>query len=392
MQMDLHQPAQDNVQKNLWKQITLYLLTLGIIGICFFIIYPFLSGIIGAIVLAVITTAPLRLAVAQDQEPQPLLRDRSRPRHPQRHHSQLLHPAGPPPGNHYRSHLSPQRRPSTRPSPASLEAHPTIAAEIHVVSNTIDIQNTVRSIAAILGNLLASFLSYSLGATTQLVIMLFILFFLYRDQEVAISFARSLLPLSDQETDHLLDNMGSTINATALGRLVIGIIQGVLAGLAFWVLGVPNTMLWTAVTIVASILPAVGASIVWIPVAVYLGFTGHLGQGRSSYCLGTFVVSSIDNFLYPVLVGSKLNQHTVSVLLAILGGVVIFGFSGVILGPLAFTIATTLLDFWRRRNNEPRPSAYNNRLRHPTTLPPKLSLATPISPKLTAPPRRRTLI
>ena len=355
MQMDLHQPAQDNVQNNLWKQITLYLLTFGAISICFFVVYPFLSGIIGAIVLAVITKRPhvwlshkiknrslcsaiavvlviLSVIIPSFFILQDLLEGTT---------TIVIF---------LRSDV-PQKTLAS-----FLEAHPSIAAEIHVVSNTINIQNTVHTIAAILGNLLASFLSYSLGATTQLVIMLFILFFLYRDQEMAISFARSLLPLSDQETDHLLDNMGSTINATALGRLVIGIIQGILAGLAFWVLGVPNTMLWTAVTIVASILPVVGASIVWIPVAVYLGLMGHLGKAILLTAWGTFVVSSIDNFLYPVLVGSKLNQHTVSVLLAILGGVVIFGFSGVILGPLAFTIAATLLDIWRARNNNLQPT------------------------------------
>ncbi len=348
--MDLNQPMPNHVQTNLWKQVTLYLLTFGAISICFFVIYPFLSGIIGAIVLAVITKRPydwlthkiksrnlcaaiavilviLSVIIPSFFILQDLLQGTT---------TVIVF---------LRSDI-PQKT-LTR----FLETHPSIAAEIHIVTNTINIQDTVRSIAAILGNLLASFLSYSLGATTQLVIMLFILFFLYRDQEMAVSFARSLLPLSDPETDQLFGNMGSTINATALGRLVIGIIQGVLAGLAFWILGVPNTMLWTAVTIVASVLPVVGASVVWIPVALYLGLMGHWGKAALLTVWGTFVVSSIDNFLYPILVGSKLNQHTVSVLLAILGGVVIFGFSGVILGPLAFTIASTLFDIWRTRNN-----------------------------------------
>ena len=350
MQMDFHQPAQDTVQKNLWKQITLFLLTFGAILICFFIIYPFLSGIIGAIVLTVITRRPyhwlahkirnrnlcaatavilviLSVIIPSFFILQDLLQGTTtvivflRSDIPQKTLTQFL------------------------------EAHPTIASDIHVITNTIDLQNTVRSAAAILGNLLAGVLSYSFGATTQIVIMLFILFFLYRDQEMAISFARSLLPLNEQETAQLLDNMTSTINATALGRLVIGLIQGVLAGLSFWVLGVPNPMLWTAATLIAAILPVVGASIIWIPVALYLGLMGHWGKAALLTAWGTFVVSSIDNFLYPMLVGSKLNQHTVSVLLAILGGVVIFGFSGVILGPLAFTIAATLLDIWRAHNN-----------------------------------------
>jgi predicted PurR-regulated permease PerM len=350
MQMDLQQPAQDTVQKNIWKQTSLFLLTFAAVVICFLIIRPFLSAIIGSVVLAVITRRPynsltrkiknrnlsaaiavvlviLSVVIPSFFILQDLVQGTTtiiiflRSDTPQKTLTQFL------------------------------EAHPTIAADIHIISNNIDLQNTVRTLAAILGSLLAAFLSYSFGATVQMVIMLFILFFLYRDQEMAIAFARSLLPLNEQETDELLGNMGSTINATALGRLVIGLVQGILAGLAFWVFGVPNTMLWMAVTIIVSVLPAVGASIVWIPIALYLGLTGHWGKAALLTAWGTFVVSSIDNFLYPVLVGSKLNQHTVSILLAILGGVVIFGFSGVILGPLAFTIATTLLDIWRTRNN-----------------------------------------
>jgi predicted PurR-regulated permease PerM len=199
--------------------------------------------------------------------------------------------------------------------------------------------------------MLTGVLGYSFGALTQLVIMLFILFFLYRDQEMAIAFTRSVLPLSDDETGELLESLRLTIYATALGRLALAAIEGVLAGAAFWVLGVPNTMLWTLATVIVGILPAVGASVVWIPIALFLGFTGHWGKAALLAAWGIVVISSIDNFLYPVLVGSKLSQHTVGILLAILGGVVIFGLSGVILGPLAFTIASTLLDFWRRRNN-----------------------------------------
>jgi predicted PurR-regulated permease PerM len=356
MQMDPDQLTQDNARINLWKQITLFLLTLAIVIICLLILYPFLSGIIGAIVLAVITQRPyiwlthkiknrnlsagvavilviLSVIVPSFFVVQDLVQGTStvvvflRSDVPQKTITGLL------------------------------IKYPTIAADIQAVSSTIDIQNTVRSIAATLGGVLAGFLGYSFGAITQLVIMLFILFFLYRDQEVAVSFARSLLPLNEDENNELLENIRSTIEATALGRLVIAAIQAVLAGIAFWLLGIPNTMLWTVVTGIFAVLPAVGTSFVWIPIAIYLGVSGYWGKAVLLTAWGTLVVSSIDNFLYPVLVGSKLRQHTVGILLAILGGVVIFGLPGVILGPLAFTIATTLLDFWRRRNNELQPSA-----------------------------------
>jgi predicted PurR-regulated permease PerM len=349
--MDLHQPTLDSPHKNLWKQITLFLLTLGIVVICILILYPFLPGIIGAIVLAVITQRPYKwltdkiknrnvsagvaviLVILSVIVPsffivQDLLQGTS---------TVVI----------FLRSDAPQRTIT-----GFIVRYPTIAADIQAVSNNVDLQSAVRTIAATLGSILTGVLGYSFGAITQLVIMLFILFFLYRDQEKAIAFTRSVLPLSDDETGELLESLRLTIYATALGRLALAAIEGVLAGAAFWVLGVPNTMLWTLATVIVGILPAIGASVVWIPIALYLGFTGHWGKAALLAAWGIVVISSIDNFLYPVLVGSKLSQHTVGILLAILGGVVIFGLSGVILGPLAFTIASTLIDVWRRRNND----------------------------------------
>jgi predicted PurR-regulated permease PerM len=346
--MDLHQAAQDSTQKNLWKQITLYLLIIGAVATSTLILYPFLPAIIGAIVLAVITQRPynwltrkirnrnisatlaLILVVVSVIIPIFFLAQ------------DLVQGTGTV-IVFLRSDV-PQRT-----FTGFLIRYPTLAADLQTVSNSFDLQSTVRSIAAYIGALLAGLLSHSFGAVIQIVMMLFILFFLYRDQEMAISFARSLLPLSDNEADELLESLRLTIYATALGRLALAAIEGVLAGAAFWILGVPNTMLWTLATVIVGILPAVGASVVWIPIALYLGFTGHWGKAALLAAWGTFILSTIDNFLYPVFVGSRLSQHTISIVLSMLGGVAFFGLSGLILGPIAFTIATTLLDFWRRR-------------------------------------------
>src|SRR3984957_439448 len=207
--MDLHQPSLDSPHKNLWKQITLFLLTLTIVAICLLILYPFLSGIIGAIVLAVIT-----------QRPYNWLRHKIKNRNTSAGVAVILVILSVIVPSFFvvqdlvqgtstvviflRSDV-PQRTIT-----GFLVRYPTIAADIQAVSNTIDIQNTVRSLAAMLGGILAGFLGYSFGAITQLVIMLFILFFLYRDQELAISFARSLLPLNEDENNELLENIRST--------------------------------------------------------------------------------------------------------------------------------------------------------------------------------------
>src|SRR6202043_314734 len=134
--------------------------------------------------------------------------------------------------------------------------------------SSIDINNAARSAAAYVGGYFAGFLGHSVRIITQLVVMLFLLFFLLRDRALALTSLRSLLPLHEDETTELLDRVGNTILATALGRLTIAAIQGVLAGLAFWVLGVPNIILWAFTLTACAMIPAFGSFLVWGPVAI----------------------------------------------------------------------------------------------------------------------------
>jgi predicted PurR-regulated permease PerM len=179
--------------------------------------------------------------------------------------------------------------------------------------------------------------------------MLFVLFFLYRDRALALAALRSLLPLRDDETDELLQRIDDTILATALGRVTIAVVQGILAGLAFWVLGVPGVILWAFTLTVAAMIPGFGSFLVWAPIALYLGLTGHWGKAALLAFWGGFIVSTIDNILYPILIGSHLRAHTATILLSVLGGIAFFGPIGIILGPVLFTIATDLLEIWRKR-------------------------------------------
>ena len=100
-------------------------------------------------------------------------------------------------------------------------------------------------------------------------------------------------------------------------------------------------------------IPAFGAFLVWGPIAIYLGISGHWGKALLLTVWGGVIVSTIDNFLYPILVGTRLRSHTAIILISILGGIALFGITGVILGPVIFTIAATLLDFWRARTSPP---------------------------------------
>jgi predicted PurR-regulated permease PerM len=129
--------------------------------------------------------------------------------------------------------------------------------------------------------------------------------------------------------------------------LVIAVIQGVLGGLAFWVLGLPSPLLWGVVMIFLSMIPMAGAFIVWVPAAIYLAITGHWVSALILTVWGALVIGSIDNFLRPKLVGEKTRLHELLVFFSVLGGLQVFGVIGLVLGPVIVAITIALLDVLR---------------------------------------------
>jgi predicted PurR-regulated permease PerM len=345
---------QDTRETPPWKQITLFLLTIGVLILCALLLRPFFSAIVGAIVLAVVTRHPYNWLTTK-------IKNRSVCAAialvlvtlavviPTFFLAQKL-------GEQAFAAISAFRNGTHQNRITNFIAnHPALALQIETFTSSIDVNNAARNVAGYLGGNLAGFLGNSVRMITQLVVMLFLLFFLYRDREIALATLRSLLPLRDDETDELLQRIDDTILATALGRLTIAAVQGVLAGLAFWVLGVPNVILWAFTLTVCAMIPAFGSFLVWGPVAVYLALTGHWGKAALLILWGGLFVSTIDNILYPILVGSHLRAHMATILLSILGGIALFGPIGVVLGPVLFTITTDLLDIWHNRTANPSP-------------------------------------
>jgi predicted PurR-regulated permease PerM len=337
-----------------WKQITLFLLTLGVLILCALVLRPFFTAIVGAIVLAVITQRPYDWLATKIKNPSTcaavaLVLIILAVIVPAFFLAQELGEQALAAVNALRSNASQNRITDF------IANRPALASSIETFTSSIDLNNAARSTAAYLGGNLAGLLGTSVRVITQLVVMLFLLFFLFRDRALALASLRSLLPLHEDETDELLDKVGNTIFATALGRLTIAVIQGILAGLAFWVLGVPGVILWAFTLTACAMIPAFGALLVWGPVAIYLGLNGHWGKAALLVIWGGFIVSTIDNILYPVLIGSHLRAHTATILLSILGGIAVFGPIGIILGPVLFTMATTVLDIWRTRTNRLSP-------------------------------------
>ncbi len=183
----------------------------------------------------------------------------------------------------------------------------------------------------------------------QLMLMLFILYFLYRDESQALDSVRSVMPLGERETDRLLERVEDTIHATIFGTVVVAMVQGTMGGVMFALMGIPGAVLWGVVMGLLAMIPYLGAFVVWGPMAAFLAFHGDWGKAAILATYGACAIGLIDNFLYPYLVGQRLRQHTVTAFFAILGGVNVFGATGLVLGPVILSVTFFLFDLWRKR-------------------------------------------
>jgi len=174
-------------------------------------------------------------------------------------------------------------------------------------------------------------------------IMLYLLFFLLKDGPALTHRIKNLIPLTDDHKQFLFQKFNTVVRATVKGNVAIAAVQGILGGLIFWILGIQGALLWGVVMGFLSLLPAVGAAIVWLPVAVYFLITGQLWNGTVLVLFGFLVIGLSDNILRPVLVGKDTKMPDYLVLISTLGGLSLFGLTGFVIGPL---IAAMFIAIW----------------------------------------------
>jgi len=177
----------------------------------------------------------------------------------------------------------------------------------------------------------------------SLTIMLYLLFFLLRDGQGLANRIKRAVPLSRMYKQRLFDNFTTVIRATVKGNVLVAMAQGALGGLIFWFLDVQAPLLWGVVMAFLSLLPAVGAALVWAPVAVYFLVTGAIWQGVVLIAFGVLVIGLVDNILRPILVGKDTKMPDYLVLLSTLGGMALFGLNGFVIGPV---IAALFIAAW----------------------------------------------
>lgn len=177
-------------------------------------------------------------------------------------------------------------------------------------------------------------------------LLIYAMFFFLMDGERILSKFLSFIPLSDADEKTIVDTFLSVSRATLRGTLIIGVVQGTLAGLAFAATGIKGAVFWGTLMTLLSIIPGVGTALVWLPASIYLAATGHLIKAVALALFCAAVVGSVDNILRPRLVGRNIQMHDLLVVLATVGGILMFGLLGFIVGPIVAALFITIWEIY----------------------------------------------
>lgn len=231
-----------------------------------------------------------------------------------------------------------------------LEAHPGIAPIGKWINQQIDLPSILASLATWLSNAGATFVRGSVLQVAEVLLTFYMLFYFLRDRNAVARLLHDWMPLVSADTERLFQRVFDTVHATVYGTLAVAAVQGSLGGLMFWMLGLPTPLLWGVVMSLLSVVPVLGAFIVWIPAAILLLLDGDWGKALILAAWGGIVVGGIDNVLRPMFVGTQLRLHTIPAFISMIGGLALFGAPGFILGPLAVTVTMLLVEVWAARD------------------------------------------
>jgi len=210
----------------------------------------------------------------------------------------------------------------------------------------------------IAGELTAYFFSLAQGLVKgvpnvilNIFITIFSVYYFLKHGKDLYNFFSEVIPLPDGRYKQILSRFDELSRGMLMGQIVVGSIQGVLAWLGFWLLGVPNPVIWGFMTAIISMIPLLGAAMVWVPIAVYLLVlalsSGEYWRAIVLFIYGTSVISFIDNLLKPKIVGDHAKIHPLIVLFGILGGIQLFGLPGILIGPLILTIFDVVIEIYK---------------------------------------------
>lgn len=197
------------------------------------------------------------------------------------------------------------------------------------------------------------------GVAATVFIIFFIMYYALKDGEALVDKIKKVLPLKKQRQDALIEQFNQVTSAVVFGTVVVAVIQGILAGIGFYLFGVPSPVIWGMITFIVSLMPFLGPFVIWLPASLLLIFTGYysadsftLLRGIGLFLYGLLLVSGIDNVLKPRIIGKKAGIHPALVFIGIIGGFNLFGIVGVVVGPVIIAMLKTALDSYIQEKPE----------------------------------------
>ncbi len=182
----------------------------------------------------------------------------------------------------------------------------------------------------------------------QIAVVIFTFFFALKDGEKAIEYFKSMSPLKKETEEKFFKQFKDITNSVLLGQIFVGIVQGIAAGIGYFIFGVPNATLLTFVTIIMAMIPVVGAWIIWVPVDIYLFTTGRTGPAIGLLIYGGLIITWIDNVVRTIIVSRRTQINIWVVLMGMLGGLLVFGFIGFLIGPLILAYVLLVIEVYKK--------------------------------------------
>ncbi len=198
--------------------------------------------------------------------------------------------------------------------------------------------SNLTSVSSYLTQNVAGILKGTGKFVSSFIFMMFSLFFFFVDGEYLKNQVSSLIPIEQKYLDRLFKQASEGIRGIIFGNLFTGIFQGICAFIVYSIFGVANSLTFALLTIIASFMPIIGTTIIWIPLGVLFIINGEILRAIIFLVVSWFFITIPDNFVRPLLLGNRIELHPLFIFFAILGGVLFFGLSGIILGPLTFIL------------------------------------------------------
>ncbi|MEW5994120.1 MAG: AI-2E family transporter, partial [Candidatus Zixiibacteriota bacterium] len=217
------------------------------------------------------------------------------------------------------------------------------------------IKDSIDKVSGVILNQTSWLIANTTKTVFYFVLMIFTTYYFFKDGERIVNFVKRLMPIKREQVELTFSQLRDVILATMYGGVVVALIQGTLGGILFAVVGIPSAIFWAAIMAFLSIIPFLGAFLVYIPAGIILLIQGSYVKGVIVIGVGTIIISQIDNLIRPYLISGRTEMHPLMLFFALMGGIAIFGLLGLVVGPLIAAVFVALLKIVELRLHPPEP-------------------------------------